>query len=151
MNKCKALGVDQWSPARWRDISEEAIEELTKLLNHVEQKLTWPAHVYHNLIILIGKPMGGTLPIALMPMVYRPWTKIRGPQIDAWEGAWAGPWDAAVKGAELSRHYKTRGVHTSVKNKATYLGLGITGGAKRTMVTIRDRIKKTQPRRTKVS
>ena len=47
----------------------EAITELAKLLNHVESKLTWPAHIYHNLIVLMGKPAGGTRPIVLMPMV----------------------------------------------------------------------------------
>ena len=36
-------------------------------------------------------------------MIYRLWTKIRRPQIDAWEGAQAGPWDAAVKGSSALR------------------------------------------------
>ena len=38
-----------------------------------------------------------------MPMIYRLWTKIRRTKIDAWEGAWAGPWDAAVKGSSALR------------------------------------------------
>ena len=103
LNKSTAVGIDQWSPAVWRDISPEAVEELAKLLNHVEQKVAWPAHIYHNLIVLMGKPAGGTRPIALMPMIYRLWTKIRREQIDSWEQAWAGPWDAAVKGSSALR------------------------------------------------
>ena len=89
--------MDQWSPAVWRDLTNEALEELTKLLNEVEQKVTWPAHTYYNLIVLMGKPAGGTRPIALMAMIYRLWTKIRRPEIDSWGMAWAGPWDATVK------------------------------------------------------
>ena len=46
----------------------------------------------------------------------------------------------------LSRHYATKGVQVSVKASAKYLGFGITGGAKRPMVTIKDRITKSQPR-----
>ena len=103
LNKGTAFGVDQWSPAVWRDMSDEALEELVKLLNEVERRLTWPAHLYHNFIVLMGKPAGGTRPIALMPMRYRLLTKIRRPQIDAWETAWAGPWDAAVKGSSALR------------------------------------------------
>ena len=29
--------------------------------------------------------------------------KIRRPEIDAWESAWAGPWDAALKGSSALR------------------------------------------------
>ena len=79
-NKGTAVVVDQWSPAVWRDISDEAINKLTKLSNHVEHRLSWPAHRYHSLIILVSKPTGGTRPIALMPMIYRLWTRIRRPQ-----------------------------------------------------------------------
>ena len=85
------MAIDQLSPAVWRHISPEAIKELTKLLNYVKSRLAWPAHIYHNLIVLMGKPTGGTRHIALMLMIYRMWTKIRRPQIDAWEGTSAGP------------------------------------------------------------
>ena len=44
LSTSSAVGVDQWSPAIWRDISEEAPEELIKLLNCVEQEVAWPAH-----------------------------------------------------------------------------------------------------------
>ena len=73
------------------------------LLNEVEHRPTWPAHIYYNLIVLMGEPSGGTRPIALMPMICSLWTKTRRPQIDAWEQAWAGPWDAAVKGSSALR------------------------------------------------
>ena len=39
-NARTAVGVDTLSPAVWRDLSDEAIQELTKLLNEVEQTLT---------------------------------------------------------------------------------------------------------------
>ena len=51
----------------------------------------------------MGKPTGGPRPNALMPVVYRTWTKIRRTQIDAWEVARAGPWDAAIEGSSALR------------------------------------------------
>ena len=84
-------------------MSDQALEELVKLLNEVERRLTWPAHLYHNFVVLMGRPAGGTRPIALMPMLSWLWTKNRRPQIAAWETAWAGPWDAAVKGSSALR------------------------------------------------
>eukprot|EP00973_Karenia_brevis_P004264 585696-Karenia_brevis.AAC.1 len=51
----------------------------------------------------MGKPQGGTRPVALMPMRYRIWTKIRKPYIQMWERAHAGPSDAAVSGSSALR------------------------------------------------
>eukprot|EP00973_Karenia_brevis_P041677 5767218-Karenia_brevis.AAC.1 len=51
----------------------------------------------------MGKPQGGTRPIALMPMLYRIWTKIRKPYTQRWERANAGPWDAAVASSSALR------------------------------------------------
>eukprot|EP00973_Karenia_brevis_P074008 10285524-Karenia_brevis.AAC.1 len=51
----------------------------------------------------MGKPKGGTRPIALMPMLYGIWTKIGKPYIQIWERANAGPWDAAVSGSSALR------------------------------------------------
>ena len=65
--------------------------------------MAWHALIYHNLIVLMGKPTGGTRPIALVPMIYRPWTKVRRQYIDVWEATWAGPWDAAVEGSTTLR------------------------------------------------
>ena len=51
----------------------------------------------------MGKPTGGTRPIALMPMLYRIWTKVRKPCIIQWESKWGGPWDAALQGSSALR------------------------------------------------
>eukprot|EP00973_Karenia_brevis_P049461 6862447-Karenia_brevis.AAC.1 len=51
----------------------------------------------------MGKPQGGTRPIALMPMLYMIWTKIKKPYIQRWERGNAGPWDAAVEGSSALR------------------------------------------------
>eukprot|EP00973_Karenia_brevis_P031057 4284100-Karenia_brevis.AAC.1 len=67
------------------------------MLAQVEQYATWPSYLLYNIIVLMGKPLGGTRPIALMPMLYRIRTKIRKPYIQMWERANAGPWDAAVE------------------------------------------------------
>ena len=52
----------------------------------------------------MGKPGGGSRPIALMPMIYRLWTKIRRPYMRQWEREqYHGPWDAAVRGSSALR------------------------------------------------
>ena len=63
----------------------------------------WQGYIYYNIIVLMGKPVGGSRPIALMPMRYRLHTKIRRPQIIQWELAHQGLWDAAVKGSSALR------------------------------------------------
>ena len=52
-----------------------------------------------NIIVLMGKPQGGSRPIVLMPMIYRIWAKIGKPYIDMWCKDNQGPWDAAVSGS----------------------------------------------------
>ena len=49
--------------------------------------------------------------------------------------------------ARLKAHYFRLGVATSVKNAAKYLGLGTTSGVRRTMATIKDRIKGSKDQR----
>ena len=53
--------------------------------------------------------------------------------------------------AELRAHYKKKGVNASIKNAAMHFGLGITGGCRRFMIIIKDRLKKAKARNTKVS
>ena len=67
-------------------LTTEGSEALANLLNCIEQEMAWPIQVLYNFVVLMGKPTGGTRPIALMPMIYRIWTKIRRPLISRWEG-----------------------------------------------------------------
>ena len=53
--------------------------------------------------------------------------------------------------ARLQKHYANKGVHTSVKNVAKYLGLGTTLGVRRTLITIKERINRAKPRNRNVS
>ena len=65
----------------------------------------WPGYIYiyYNIIVLMGKPAGGSRPVALMPMLYRMWCRARRIYIDEWERNTAGDWDAAVKGLSALR------------------------------------------------
>ena len=74
-----ALGIDQWGHKDFKDLPMEVWESLAELLNSVERAVAWPAHILYNIIVHIGKPTGGTRPIALTPMLYRMWTKLGGP------------------------------------------------------------------------
>ena len=100
-----ALGLDQWDVKWLRALSGEALASLACVLNMVEACCAWPQHILTNTIVLMGKPqpIGGCRPIALMPMVYRIWTKVRKPWIQEWDALNSGPWDAAVKGSSALR------------------------------------------------
>ncbi len=99
-----ALGGDLWGPYWFKNMSVEVAQAWAHLLNRIEEVGTWPAHMFINIIVLMGKPPpGGVRPIALMPMIYRLRTKIRKEYIDEWEAANRGPWDAAVKGSSALR------------------------------------------------
>eukprot|EP00973_Karenia_brevis_P040255 5560678-Karenia_brevis.AAC.1 len=97
--------VDLWSPADLRRLPSKALRGLADILHVVEANATWPSHLLSNIIVLMGKPQGGTRPIAPMPMLYRIWTKVRvrKPYIQKWERANAGPWDAAIEGSSALR------------------------------------------------
>ena len=62
-------------------------------------------HIYYNIIVLMGKPppAEGERPIALMPMLYRVWARIRKNEINEWDVDHRGPWDAAIKGSSELR------------------------------------------------
>ena len=86
-------------------MSDDALASMAVLLNMCEANVAWPTHVLNNTIVLMGKPQpqGGCRPIALMPMLYRVWTKVRKPWIQEWDSLNSGPWDAAVKGSSALR------------------------------------------------
>ena len=94
------LGIDLWEPILLKSMSEEAAQAIADLLNNIESKCAWPMHLLLNVIVLMGKPPpGGVRPIALLPVLYRLWARIRKQHMDQWEVINKGPWDAAVKGS----------------------------------------------------
>ena len=96
------LGIDLVDPFLFKNLSRRGAQELCDILNRIETEVMWPEHPL-NLIVLMGKPGGGCRPIALMPMLYRLWTKIRRPYMRDWEADNKGPWDAAVRGSSALR------------------------------------------------
>lgn len=103
LSKNTALGIDLWDVKWLRSADDEMIKELTELLNFIEMVGTWPEQIMMNIIVLMGKPGGGVRPIALMPMLYRVWTKCRKGVIQEWDKLHQGPWDAAVQGSSALR------------------------------------------------
>ena len=98
-----AMGCDFWEAINLRRLSDEALDALANLLNTIEKEVAWPHQMLFNMVVLMGKPTGGCRPIALMPMLYRIWTKVRKPDMQQWEAAHVGKWDAAVKGSSALR------------------------------------------------
>ena len=128
-----ALGIDHWSPRELKGLPTEAHEELATLLNDIKQNRSWPRHILYDIVVLMGKPNGGTRPIALMPMIYGLWTKIRKPLIAQWETTYSGPWDAAIKGSsaltaalrsqllyEVAHYNKTPQWHDTIRHGKNY-------------------------------
>ena len=98
-----AIGLDLWETRWLRRMSDDAAEGMADLLNSVEENIAWPIQILINIIVLMGKPHGDVRPIALMPMLYRLWTKIRNASIDEWGSLHHGPWDAAIRGSSALR------------------------------------------------
>ena len=40
-----AVGMDQWSPSHWKQLSPKALEAITHLFNDIETHGVWPAHI----------------------------------------------------------------------------------------------------------
>lgn len=76
---------------------------MADLLSHIEERGTRPRYILYNIVVLMGKPTGGTRPIALMPMIYRVRTKVRRPHITRWAKYHEGPRDAAIRGSSPLR------------------------------------------------
>ena len=101
--KNTTIGADHWETRELRALDDDAAEGFAKLLTRIEEEVAWPIQTLINLIVLMGKPKGGVRPIALMTMLYRLWSKIRGNEIRQWEELHKGPWDAAIRGSSALR------------------------------------------------
>ena len=95
----RGIGVDWWTVKEMKALPEEAYEELTKILNHIEDKLSFPEQVLLNLIPLLPKPKGGERPIVLANMIYVIWAKIRNVVFKPWDNNRVKHWDDAIKGS----------------------------------------------------
>ena len=85
-----AVGLDQWRPDELRLLTTEGLYQLLLLYQAIEKHGVWPTGIVANIVVLMGKPKGGSRPIALMPMLYRIWCRARRPYIDTWENNTAG-------------------------------------------------------------
>ena len=80
-----AKGVD-FLDAWWlKNSSNQIAVDFAEVLNSVERLGAWPIQSMMNIIVLMGKPAGGLRPIALMPMLYRIWSKARRQYSTGWE------------------------------------------------------------------
>eukprot|EP00972_Heterocapsa_arctica_P094632 13954074-Heterocapsa_arctica.AAC.1 len=83
----KAKGIDGWSPAELRALSNTHIKGLADILNKVEKYQRWP-HGLHPMIALIAKDgaetEGQLRPIAILPYIYRVWTAVRKSKVKQW-------------------------------------------------------------------
>ena len=52
-----------------RLLTPEGLAALLELYQEIEKSGIWPTGVLVNIVVLMGKPKGGSRPIALMPML----------------------------------------------------------------------------------
>ena len=98
-----SIGIDWWEVEHLKSMTEEVAQAFADILNQVEEKVAWPVQTLLSLIVLMGKPNGGVKPIALMPMLYRLWSKVRRVDIHVWDEDHTGFWDAAIRGSSALR------------------------------------------------
>ena len=68
IKKSTSLGMDLWEVMFLESMRGKALEEFVVLLNTTERAGAWPDHTWLNIIIMMGKPGGGSRHIALMMM-----------------------------------------------------------------------------------
>ena len=105
MPKRKAVGLDGWSVAELRLLSNELIEWMADLLEMVEQLGRWPAALCCPEGLLLSKPGdGGPMdrrPVWLLPMLYRVWAAGRAFLFARWRLMWQDG-DGSVGAEELA-------------------------------------------------
>jgi hypothetical protein len=97
------LGIDKQNPRWWRDLPEAGHDALCRLLNQVEESLTWPSAMRQCLVALLPKTTSADRPITLTPGLYRLWSRVRRSSVAAWTSQWAAHWDMAVAGSSPLR------------------------------------------------
>ena len=99
IKKDTALGPDQLSPRQLRRLPPEGVEALLRIYLDMEQGILVPEVFQQAFVALLGKPGGGERPIALMPMLYRVWMRLRKNLVAEWDAERHKFWDTAVKGS----------------------------------------------------
>ena len=79
---CKAfkrftgVGVDNWHPHLWAQLSDEGVRVIIAFLLLVEKGRVWPAQAGIIVYFLLAKPGGGNRPIGLLPTLVRVWESL---------------------------------------------------------------------------
>ena len=96
----RAPGPDGWTPAMARSLPPEAVEELTAILNLIEEKGEAPAQWRIVKVVMLVKNEVVERPIGLCHIVYKIWMQARYGLIQAWlsEYTKTATWDAAQPG-----------------------------------------------------
>jgi len=85
IKKDTALGPDRLSPKELRRLPAERVDALLQLYLGMEEGICVPEVFKQALVALLGKPGGGERPIALLPMLYRVWMRLRKSLVTGWD------------------------------------------------------------------
>lgn len=75
-------GVDDWVGEELRLWPEPLAEALAGLFTLVERAGVWPGGLSGAEVVLLPKPGASVLPITLLPVLYRPWGRLRGGAVE---------------------------------------------------------------------
>lgn len=91
-----------------------SLQHVAGLFNKWPTLGTFPPQLLLNVVALLGKPQGGERGIALTPIFYRLWCRIRKPHIADWETTHTGDWDFASRGKRASDSAMLRALVTEL-------------------------------------
>ncbi len=93
------IGGNGQNPHWWRQLPDEGIQDLTRFLNMVEEKVAWPAAVLECVVALLPKSGESDRPITLTQGLYRLRGRIRRPTVGRCAKESAPWWDKVIEGS----------------------------------------------------
>ena len=102
----RAPGPDGWAGEELRLWPRPLVVALVAMLRTVEALGRWPLGLWAAEVVRLPKPGGDPdqplqkRPIALLPVIYRLWARLRLRQVDAWRAAWDPAVASLTKGPE---------------------------------------------------
>ena len=87
-----------WSPAEVIQLTDEGKDRLVEFIRGVQRDVCLPLQDILALVAMLGKPLGGGRPVAILGMIYRIMMADEKHTVTGWSEARAGFWDSTIQG-----------------------------------------------------
>ena len=98
-----AIGLDEVAFKDIELLPDEALIMLAGIMRYALRNLALPVQILINLMVMLGKPAGGSRTIAILATFYRLLMRILSPMVTEWDTKAAGHWDSAIRGSSSLR------------------------------------------------